>query len=57
LAEDKQKAGQMTVNRLLELEAELTETEQQFEAARLKYFAAVTDYLYAVGSDAIWGGL
>ncbi len=57
LAEDKQKAGQMTVNRLLELESELTETEQQFEAARLKYFAAVTDYLYAVGSDAIWGGL
>jgi len=57
LAEDKQKAGQMTVNRLLELESELTETEQQLEAARLKYFAAVTDYLYAVGSDAIRGGL
>ena len=57
LAEDKQKAGQMTVNRLLELESDLTETEQRFEAARLKYFAAVTDYLYAVGSDAIRGGL
>lgn len=57
LAEDKQKAGQMTVNRLLELESDLTETEQQFEAARLKYFAAATDYFYAVGSDAIWGGL
>ena len=57
LAEDKQKAGQMAVNRLLELEADLTQTEQQFEAARLKYFAAVTDYLYAIGSDAIRGGL
>lgn len=57
LAEDKQKAGGMTVNALLELEAELAQTEQQFEAARLKYFAAVTDYLYAVGSDALWEGL
>jgi outer membrane protein TolC len=56
LAQDKQKAGQMTVNRLLELEAELTQTEQQFEVTRLRYFAAVTDYLYAVGSDAIRGG-
>jgi outer membrane protein TolC len=57
LAEDKQKAGQVSVNSLLELEAELTQTEQQYEAARLKYFAAVTDYLYAVGSDAIREGL
>ncbi len=57
LAEEKQKAGQMSVNSLLELESELTQTEQQFEAARLRYFAAVTDYLYAVGSDALWEGL
>jgi outer membrane protein TolC len=57
LAEDKQKAGEMTVNRLLEIEAELTQSEQQFEAARLSYYAAVTDYLYAVGSDQIWEGL
>ena len=57
LAEEKQKAGRMSVNALLELEAELTQTEQQFEAARLKYFAALTDYLYAVGSDALWEGL
>ena len=56
LAVDVQKAGRMTVNRLLELEADLTQTEQQFEAARLKYHAAVTDYLYAVGSDAIREG-
>jgi outer membrane protein TolC len=57
LAEDKQKAGRLTVSELLELEAELAQTEQQFEAARLEYFAAVTDYLYAVGSDALWEGL
>jgi len=56
LAVDVQKAGRMTVNRLLELEADLTQTQQQFEAARLKYHAAVTDYLYAVGSDAIREG-
>lgn len=57
LAEEKQRAGRMSVDALLELEAELTQTEQQFEAARLKYFAAVTDYLFAVGSDALWEGL
>jgi outer membrane protein TolC len=57
LAVDVQKAGRMTVNRLLELEADLTQTQQQFEAARLQYHAAVTDYLYAVGSGAIREGL
>jgi outer membrane protein len=57
LAEEKQKAGGMSVNALLELEAELTQTEQQFEAARLEYFAALTDYFYAVGSDALREGL
>ena len=56
LAVDVQKAGRMTVNRLLELEADLTQTQQQFEAARLRYHAAVTDYLYAVGSGAIREG-
>lgn len=56
LAVDVQKAGRMTVNRLLELEADLTRTQQQFEAARLLYHAAVTDYLYAVGSGAIREG-
>lgn len=57
LAGEKQRAGGLSVNALLDLEAELTQTEQLFEAARLKYFAALTDYLYAVGSDALWGGL
>jgi outer membrane protein len=56
LAVDVQKAGRMTINRLLELEADLTQTQQQFEAARLQYHAAVTDYLYAVGSGAIREG-
>jgi outer membrane protein TolC len=56
LAVDVQKAGRMTVNRLLELETDLTQTQQQYEAARLQYHAAVTDYLYAVGSGAIREG-
>lgn len=57
LAEEMRNEGQMTVNRLVELEADLTGTEQQFEAARLRYFAAVTDYIYAIGSKALWEGM
>lgn len=56
LAEEKRKVGQMTANRFLELEAELTQTEQEFEAARLRFFAARTDYLNATGSNLIWEG-
>lgn len=56
LAEEKERAGGMSIDALLELETELTEKEQHFEASRLEYFAAVTDYLYAVGSDALRGG-
>lgn len=56
LAEEKRTVGQMSANRFLELEAELTETEQQFEVARLRFFAARTDYLYATGSDELWEG-
>jgi outer membrane protein TolC len=53
LASGKAKAGAMSVNRLFELEAELAATEQEMEAARLRYFLAVTDYLYAVGSESL----
>lgn len=51
LASDKADAGTLTVNRLVELEADLTAAQQELEAARLRYFLAVTDYLYALGSD------
>jgi outer membrane protein TolC len=54
LAAVKARAGALTVNRLVELESELAETEQQFEAARLRYYLAVTEYLYAIGSDSLW---
>jgi len=54
LAGDKARAGTITVNRLVELESELTETQQEVEAARLRYFLAITDYLFAIGSDSLW---
>jgi outer membrane protein TolC len=57
LAGERQRAGELSINRLLELEAELTQTEQQFEAARLACHAALTDYLYAVGSGDLREGL
>jgi outer membrane protein TolC len=57
LAKDTAEHGRLSVNRLLELEAELTQTEQEFETARLRYFAAVTEYLYAIGSEALWEGM
>jgi outer membrane protein TolC len=57
LAGDQQRAGQLSVNRLLELETSLTTTEQQYQAALIQYYLADGDYLYAVGSPKIFGGL
>ncbi len=56
LAQDKQIAGQLTVNDLLEQEADLTRTEQMYEAAKISYYLAISEYLYAVGSNEIYGG-
>jgi outer membrane protein TolC len=53
LAEGKADAGALTVNRLVEIESEVSEAEQEFEAARLRYFLAVADYLYAIGSESL----
>jgi len=57
LAGQRRKAGQLSVNRLLELEADLTALEQQYHAATIRYYLAETDYLYAIGSSRIYGGL
>lgn len=57
LAKATAEVGRMSVNRLLEMETELTQTEQEFDATRLRYFSAVTDYLYAIGSPALWEGI
>lgn len=57
LAKEKQKAGYMSVNRLLELEAELTATEQLYHASEINYYIKQNEYLYTLGSPGIYGGL
>jgi outer membrane protein TolC len=57
LARLRQEAGQISVNRLLEMEADLTATEQQLRAATVQYYLAENEYLYAIGSDQLYGGL
>lgn len=57
LARQRHKAGELTVNRLLEMELELTVSEQQNRSAVIQYYQAWTEYLYALGSSDIYGGL
>jgi len=57
LAENKHSAGQLSVNRLLELEKELTSAEQAYKASIINYYLSENDYLYSTGSDRIFGGL
>jgi outer membrane protein len=56
LAQEKERSGQLSVNRLLELEAGLTSTEQMYRASMINYYQAETEYLYAVGAPRIYGG-
>ncbi len=57
LAKAQQEAGRLTVNRLLEMEADLTAAEQHYRSSIFTYYLAETDLLYAVGSPRIFGGL
>ncbi len=57
LAKAQQEAGRLTVNRLLELETDLTTAEQRYRSSIFTYYLAETDLLYAVGSPRIFGGL
>ncbi len=57
LAKTQQEVGRLTVNRLLELETDLTAAEQQYRSSIFNYYLAETDLLYAVGSPRIFGGL
>ncbi|UCD18306.1 MAG: TolC family protein [Candidatus Zixiibacteriota bacterium] len=57
LAGEKRQAGQLTVNRLLELEQELTSAEQLYQVSMITYYLSEADYLYAIGSPEIFGGL
>ena len=57
LGQNKQKQGYLTVNRLLEMEAELTASEQLYRASMISYYISEAEYFYAVGADKIYGGL
>jgi len=57
LAQMRQAAGQISINRLLEMEADLTAGEQQYQVSIIQFYLAENEYLYAVGSGRIFGGL
>ncbi len=57
LAENKHSVGNLTINRLLELEKELTAAEQAYRASIINYYISENEYFYAVGSPEIYGGL
>jgi outer membrane protein TolC len=56
LAETKHRAGNISVNRLLELEAELAAMEQMVHASMSDFYIAEADFLYVTGSQRIYGG-
>lgn len=56
LGAEKQKAGGLSVNRLLELEEDLDAAEQVFQSSIINYYLSETEYLYAIGSPKIYGG-
>lgn len=56
LAGEKQKAGRISVNRLLEMESDLTVAEQAYSAAMINYYMEESNFLYAIGSEKIYGG-
>ena len=57
LASKRQQAGTLSLNHLLEMEADLTSLEEHYTASVVEYYLAETDYLYAVGSPRLFGGL
>ncbi|OGC94376.1 MAG: hypothetical protein A2W25_11305 [candidate division Zixibacteria bacterium RBG_16_53_22] len=56
LGAERERAGTLSVNRLIELEADLASTEQLHRSAVINYYLAETEYLYAIGSKRIYGG-
>ena len=56
LAKNQERAGKISTNRLLELEANLTATEQMYRVSMINYYISETEYLYATGSTKIFGG-
>jgi len=56
LGREKQRAGRLSINRLLELEADLTAAEEQYRASLATYHVAQTEYWYSIGSSKLYGG-
>jgi outer membrane protein len=56
LAGAKHRAGNISINRLLELEAELAAMEQMVHASMSGFYIAETEFLYITGSQRIYGG-
>jgi outer membrane protein len=56
LGQGKERAGTLTLYRLLELEADLSSSEQLYRASTINFYIAETEYLYAIGSPRIYGG-
>jgi outer membrane protein len=57
LATERQKAGLLPVNRLIEMEDDLKSLEEQYRASIIDCYLAETDYFYSMGSTKIYGGL
>lgn len=57
LASQKRASGVLSVNRLLEIEAELTSVEKKGDAAIAAFYSAQADFLYAIGSERLYGGV
>ena len=57
LATERQKAGLLPVNRLIEMEDDLKSLEEQYRASIIDCYLAETDYYYSMGSTEIYGGL
>jgi outer membrane protein TolC len=56
LAEAEKIAGNLSLNRLLEMESDLTGAEQVYRVSIINYYISETEYLYAMGSSKLYGG-
>jgi len=57
LALERQNAGLLSLNQVLESEKELAASEQKYRQAILDFYLKETEYFYSVGSGKIYGGL
>jgi outer membrane protein TolC len=57
LARERQRAGTLSTNRLLEMESEVYALQSLEAASMIRFYLAENDYLYATGSKRILGGI